>query len=77
MRAAKNNTSAGTTVWYTKVVFTVNNWTEEEYTWITTQFINACKWLCVGKEIAPGTGLFLLFNLLQELVLLICKVLVY
>lgn len=51
---ATGNTRSNT--WYTRVVFTLNNYTQEEYDWIISQFSNCCKWLCVGKEVAPETG---------------------
>lgn len=42
---------------YRSFVFTLNNFTEEEYRWITEEFTEKCKWLCVAKEhTEPGAG---------------------
>lgn len=41
---------------YSAFVFTINNWTQEEYDWITKEFIASCKWLRVAREhITEGT----------------------
>lgn len=40
----------------TRFVFTLNNWTEEEYSLLTEDFALQTKWLVVAKETAPGTG---------------------
>lgn len=37
-------------------VFTKNNWTEQEYKYLTEIFALTCEFLIVGKEIAPTTG---------------------
>jgi len=39
---------------YKNFVFTLNNYTEEEYTWITTTFPEWCTWLCVAKEVGES-----------------------
>lgn len=50
MRRDKNG------VRYTRFVFTLNNWTQVEYDWLTKQFKNLCTWMCIAKETAPRTG---------------------
>lgn len=39
-----------------RFVFTLNNWTEEEYTYLTTVFAPQTTWFVVGRETAPETG---------------------
>lgn len=39
-----------------RFVFTLNNWTDEEYAKITEDFALQTKWLMVAKETAPDTG---------------------
>jgi len=34
----------------TRFVFTLNNWTQEEYDYLTTKFAPTTKWFVVGKE---------------------------
>lgn len=44
----------------TRMVFTLNNYTDEEYKWLTEVFphrsTNPPKWIIVGKETCPDTG---------------------
>lgn len=44
----KARTQAGTRV--TRVVFTLNNYTEEEHNWICDWVTDNCKWAIVAKE---------------------------
>lgn len=43
-----------------RIVFTLNNWTQEEYDWLTTTLPTLPQpkvtWMIVGKEVAPETG---------------------
>lgn len=42
-----------------RFVFTLNNWTETEYNWLTTTWTTSNKapsWMVIAKEIAPTTG---------------------
>jgi len=41
---------------YTNVVFTLNNYTEEELSTIKVVIIPKAKWVIIGKEKAPTTG---------------------
>lgn len=34
----------------TRACFTVNNYTDEEYQWLTTDFKRQCSWIVIGKE---------------------------
>lgn len=43
---------------FRRIVFTVNNYSEEEYKLICEEFAPTTKWLIVGKEVAPTTGKF-------------------
>lgn len=42
----------------TRAVFTLNNYTEEEYSYLTKEFApNHCRWMVIGKEIGDtGTS---------------------
>lgn len=33
-----------------RIVFTLNNWTPEEYRWLTDEFAPSTKWTIIGKE---------------------------
>lgn len=37
---------------YTRFVFTINNWTDREYDFLTRdeRWLARCKWLCIAKE---------------------------
>jgi len=48
------NTRNGTR--YSRICFTINNWTEEEYTALTEYAARCWKWCIIGKETAPDTG---------------------
>jgi len=37
-----------------RFVFTLNNWTEAEWNYITTVFIHYCLWMIVGKEVGEN-----------------------
>lgn len=39
-----------------RFVFTLNNWTQEEWTYLTEEFAPQVKWIVMGKETAPETG---------------------
>lgn len=39
-----------------RFVFTLNNWTDTEYAYLTEEFALQTKWLMIAKEKAPGTG---------------------
>lgn len=45
----KPRTQAGARV--TRVVFTLNNYSEEEHEWISSWIVENCKWGVVGKEV--------------------------
>lgn len=47
-------TQAGQRV--SRFVFTLNNWTEQEYAHLTEDFALQTKWLMIAKETAPDTG---------------------
>lgn len=38
----------------TRFVFTLNNWTQPEYDWLTTSFLENTKWLVIGKEVGEN-----------------------
>jgi len=41
----------------TRFVFTINNWTQEEYTYLTEKFAPTVKWIVIGKELSkPEDG---------------------
>lgn len=41
----------------TRFVFTLNNWTQPEYLYLTTTFADQVKWLVIGKEVGEtGTS---------------------
>lgn len=40
---------------YTRFVFTLNNWTQVEYDWLTGDFTALAKWMMIGKETCPRT----------------------
>lgn len=39
-----------------RFVFTLNNWTQEEYDWLTTRFAGTdlCQWIVIGKEVGQN-----------------------
>lgn len=37
-----------------RVVFTLNNWTDEEYSYLTKEFAPKCRWMVIGKEIGEN-----------------------
>lgn len=41
---------------YRRFVFTLNNYTEQEYIDLTTRLAPTVKWIVIGKERAPETG---------------------
>jgi len=40
----------------TRITFTLNNWTDEEYKFLTEWIAANCTWGIVGKETCPDTG---------------------
>jgi len=38
----------------TRFVFTLNNWTQPEYDWLTTSFRPYTKWMVIGKEVGKN-----------------------
>jgi len=41
---------------YTRFIFTVNNWKQEEWDWLTEVLPPLCKWIMIAKETCPTTG---------------------
>lgn len=52
----KESLPGGHGVRYTRFVFTLNNWTQVEYDYLTTEFTTFAKWMMIGREKCPKTG---------------------